>query len=99
MNDKFDEMTRGLAQSVTRRQALPRFGVGLAGGVLGFFGFPSKAAVQSTGYACCRYCSLASPVAICEPPGSHCKSTIQFYGRGHISKCHLVSATPVQDCT
>jgi hypothetical protein len=31
MNDKFDEPTKSLAQSVTRRGALKRFGVGLAG--------------------------------------------------------------------
>jgi len=31
MNDKFDELTKGLAQSVTRRGALKKFGVGLAG--------------------------------------------------------------------
>src|SRR5512136_2252460 len=29
-NDRFDELTKGLAQSVTRRAALKRFGVGLA---------------------------------------------------------------------
>jgi len=31
MNHKFDELAKGLAQSVTRRQALKRFGVGLVG--------------------------------------------------------------------
>ena len=31
MNDKFDELAKGLAQSVTRRRALKRFGVGFAG--------------------------------------------------------------------
>jgi hypothetical protein len=31
MNNKFDELAKGLAQSVTRRQALKRFGVGLEG--------------------------------------------------------------------
>jgi hypothetical protein len=31
MNDKFDDLAKGLAQSATRRQALRRFGVGLAG--------------------------------------------------------------------
>jgi hypothetical protein len=29
MNDKFDELARGLAQSVTRRSALKKFGLGL----------------------------------------------------------------------
>jgi prepilin-type N-terminal cleavage/methylation domain-containing protein/prepilin-type processing-associated H-X9-DG protein len=31
MNNQLDELAKGLAQSVTRRQALKRFGVGLAG--------------------------------------------------------------------
>jgi uncharacterized repeat protein (TIGR03803 family) len=34
MNTKFDELARGLAQCVKRRQALKKFGVGLAGVVL-----------------------------------------------------------------
>jgi len=29
MSNKFDELTKGLAQSVTRRAALKKFGVGL----------------------------------------------------------------------
>ena len=31
MNNKFDELTKNMAQSVTRRGALKKFGVGLAG--------------------------------------------------------------------
>ena len=31
MNNKFDELTKQMAQSVTRRAALKKFGVGLAG--------------------------------------------------------------------
>ena len=31
MNNEFDELAKGLAQSTTRRQALKKFGVGLAG--------------------------------------------------------------------
>ena len=31
MNDKFDELAKGLAQSVTRRGALKKFGLGLTG--------------------------------------------------------------------
>ena len=31
MNHQFDELAKGLARSVTPRQALKRFGVGLAG--------------------------------------------------------------------
>ena len=42
MSDKFDELAKGLAQSVTRRQALRRFGVGLAGVLLATLGLASK---------------------------------------------------------
>jgi len=31
MNDKFDELAKDLAQSVTRREAMKKFGIGLAG--------------------------------------------------------------------
>jgi len=38
MNNQFDELTKSLAQSVTRRAALKKFGVGLAGMALACFG-------------------------------------------------------------
>ena len=43
MNDKFDELAKGLAQSVTRRRALKKFGIGVAGLVLASLGFASNA--------------------------------------------------------
>ena len=43
MQNKFDELTKGLVQSVTRRQALRRFGVGLAGVALAMLGFANRA--------------------------------------------------------
>ena len=43
MNDKFDELTKSLAQSVTRRAALKKFGAGLAGIALACFGLANKA--------------------------------------------------------
>jgi len=42
MNNRFDELTNGLAQSVTRRAALKKFGVGLAGMALACFGLANK---------------------------------------------------------
>ena len=39
MNNKFDELTKNIAQSVTRRAALKKFGVGLAGIALACFGW------------------------------------------------------------
>ncbi len=43
MNNQFDELAKGLAQTVTRRQAFKKFGVGLAGMALAWFGATSKA--------------------------------------------------------
>src|SRR5438552_1009952 len=43
MNNKFDEFTKSMAQSVTRRAALKKFGVGLAGMALAWFGLANKA--------------------------------------------------------
>jgi hypothetical protein len=42
MNTKFDALAKGLAQSATRRQALKKFGVGLAGMALACFGLASR---------------------------------------------------------
>ena len=98
MNNKFDEMTKGLAQSVTRRQALRRVGVGLAGAVLTSMGLSSTTkaeAAQSSTYTCCRYASYA----ICEPPGKGCPPHISVSYRGGHSHIRLSSATAVQDCT
>ena len=51
MNKKFDELTKQMAQSVTRRGALKKFGAGLAGMALAAFGLASKAqAATNTGY-------------------------------------------------
>ena len=43
MNNQFDRFTKSLAQSLTRRAALKKFGVGLAGMALACFGLANKA--------------------------------------------------------
>src|SRR6185312_11142018 len=43
MNTQFDELTKSLAQSVTRRTALKKFSIGLAGMALACFGLAGKA--------------------------------------------------------
>src|SRR5436189_1707219 len=48
MNNQFDELTKSLTQSVTRRAALKKFGVGLAGMALAFFGLASHAVAAPT---------------------------------------------------
>lgn len=50
MKDRFDELTKAMAQSVTRRAALKKFGVGLTGMVLACFGLANKA--EATNAAC-----------------------------------------------
>src|SRR5947199_278708 len=51
MYNRFDELTKSLAQSVTRRGALKKFGAGLAGMALACFGLASKAgAAARQGY-------------------------------------------------
>ena len=55
MNDKFDELAKGLAQSVTRRGALKKFGVGLAGVVLASLGLASKAEAQGGNKKCMEW--------------------------------------------
>jgi hypothetical protein len=43
MNSKFDELTKSVARSATRRAALKKFGVGLTGMALACFGLSNKA--------------------------------------------------------
>jgi hypothetical protein len=47
VNNKFDELTKAMAQSVTRRQAFKKFGVGLAGMVLACFGLTKNAEAKN----------------------------------------------------
>jgi hypothetical protein len=43
MNEKFDELTKGLAHSITRRSALKKFGVGFASVLAACSGLANKA--------------------------------------------------------
>jgi hypothetical protein len=47
MNNQFDELTKSMAQSVTRRAALKQLGVGLAGMALACFGLASRAGADN----------------------------------------------------
>src|SRR4051812_34680006 len=59
MNNQFDQLTRSLAQSVTRRAALKKFSLGFAGMALACFGLPSKAkATTLSGYCQAEYSSF-----------------------------------------
>ena len=72
MNDKFDELAKSLAQSVTRRGALNKFGLGLAGLVLGMRGLANQAQAQGCkgpGKPCHRADECCS--GICYGEGLH----------------------------
>ena len=77
MNNKFDELTKSLAQSVTRRAALKRFGVGLAGMALACFGLANKATAgtappcQWSGWACKTDKDCCSGNCLPRTQGSH----------------------------
>jgi hypothetical protein len=71
MNNKFDELTKSMAQSVTRRAALKKFGVGLAGMALACFGLVNKA--EAGKVETCESC-----VKVCTSQGyssKYCRAT------------------------
>ncbi len=69
MNKQFDEITKSIAQAVTRRAALKKFGVGLAGMALACFGLADKTEAQTAclpaGYQCAKNSDCCS---------GHCKA-------------------------
>lgn len=79
MDNKFDVLAKGFAQSVTRRQALKKFAVGLAGMAFACFGLASKALANQCkppdwcdpGSCCCQKCHTALPK--CNPNYSNCE--------------------------
>jgi len=87
MNNQFDELAKNLAQSVTRRAALKKFGIGLAGMALVWFGLTHKAGARTTnclpagnrcheGNQCCSgLCS--NRYCACLPNGSQCQGNTQ----------------------
>jgi hypothetical protein len=71
MNDKFDELAKRIAQSLTRRQALSRLGFGLAGMALACFGLANQARAATclpSGYPCQGGNDCCS--GKCQPEGS-----------------------------
>jgi hypothetical protein len=89
MNNKFDELAKGLARSVTRRQAIRRFGVGLATALISSFGLVrnSYAGKQCGSSADCHSsknnichngqcvsCVLRSQICNCSAPYGGCNS-------------------------
>jgi len=85
MNTRFDELTKGLAQSVTRRAALKKCGVGLAGMALACFGLANKGHAQSIPCQTNKDCGGGFIVCCKTKSGNYCLAkafckggTIQF---------------------
>jgi hypothetical protein len=70
MNNQFDELTKSMAQSDTRRAALKKFGLGLAGMALACLGLTNKA---RAGQRCSAHvdCPIDNPHC-CKGKKGHC---------------------------
>jgi hypothetical protein len=82
MNNSFDALTKSIAQSVTRRAALKKFGAGVAGIVLAAFGLANNARADkvkpcasdldcASGTVCCQGTCWDRP-SWCDPTTSCC---------------------------
>ncbi len=62
MSNKFDELAKGMALSVTRRGALKKFGVGVAGIVLASLRLANRALAgqKGKGFGNCDHCNPTS---------------------------------------
>jgi hypothetical protein len=96
MKNQFDELAKGLAQSVTRRAALKKFGVGLAGMALALLGLGKAEAAKPLPATCCAYSCYAPDTNysqmqyVCVPLGSTCPPPQKF--------CGLVGQYQVANC-
>lgn len=72
MKERFDELTKQMAQSVTRRQALKKFSLGLAGMALAAFGLANKADAA-------KNCLPAGTACKAKGPGSNCNKCCGSY--------------------
>ena len=64
MNNQLDELAKGFAQSVTRRGALKKFGLGLSGLALAMLGLQNNAYADPSGH-CRSYADCAGGLACC----------------------------------
>ena len=81
MNNKFDELAKTLAKSVTRRGALKKFGIGLAGVVLAALGLASRAYADKAPFRC----RCGEPNYGCDPNAPSFFDCVSFCG-GSTSK-------------
>ena len=82
MNNNFDELTKSLAQSVTRRAALKKFGVGMATMALACLGLANRSEAgqakaptwcdRAIDPCCCKNCKTWLPTS--DPSYGYCAS-------------------------
>lgn len=85
MNNQFDELTKSLAQSVTRRDALRKFSIGLAVMTFACIGLANKAHADKaksapcatnadcgSGQVCCKGACVPGIPTWCDPAVSCC---------------------------
>ena len=86
MQNKFDELTKGLAQTAPRRQALRRFGVGIAGVALTVLGLAAVFGVVEPASASAKVVTsgdvrLVSERMVTDPSLSVARGRNGFSGR------------------
>jgi len=72
MDKQLDDLSRSLAEGVSRRAALRKLGFGLAGTLLATLGFRSRAEA-APGRSC--WICLNGPICSTVKPGKDCKKT------------------------
>ena len=77
MNEKFDELAIGMAQSVTRRGALKKFALGLAGISLAAVGLANKAEA-----------GRHNPPQGCKQTCDHCRYPYGCTSEGCLTYCN-----------
>src|SRR5213592_5321856 len=81
MNNQFDELTKSLAQLVTRRAALKKFGVGLAGMALSCFGLANVLQAADPTFATIDYPGERSTLALDINARADCRKIPDFRQR------------------
>ena len=86
MNNQFDELTKQMAHSVTRRAALKKFGFGLVGMALACFGLANKADAGKVSWCigAGQYCRKGG-IPCCKGGCRHVGSS--YYGDPDIGIC------------
>ena len=86
MNDQFDELAKGLAQSVTRRGALKKFGVGVAGIALAALGLANSAHAERGGSGACKKAKRMCGGCVV-PYGCTTQQCVDYCGSLCVSAC------------